>query len=253
MGVQWQGGGGETAAAMSAPTLSAADEAAELRAELEATKAELAATQRKLAAATGAPAPAKPVIDRGSPGWAERIPFHDPGWGEEGGRSFGMNRLRGVGARLKGITSQRDLIVPSTDRPELPQPTADEAQLERDFLKWGYCLVADAMSPEQVGVAAERLWDQASAEVAAGTPPPRVATAPPLRLTAPRDRCKGVVTGVHPGGASPGAGQTSQLVMSMVNKASLTLRARCRLPMVGPLTQSLVPSAGRRVPRRHRV
>ena len=158
---------------MSAPTLSAADEAAELRAELEATKAELAATQRKLAHATGEPAPAKPAIDRGSPGWAERIPFHDPGWGEEGGRSFGMNRLRGVGARLKGITSQRDLIVPSSERPELPQPTADEAQLERDFLKWGYCLVAEAMSREQVDVAAERLWDQASAEVAAGTPPPR--------------------------------------------------------------------------------
>ena len=83
-----------------------------------------------------------------------------------------MNRLRGVGARLKGITSQRDLIVPSSERPELPQPTADEAQLERDFLKWGYCLVAEAMSREQVDVAAERLWDQASAEVAAGTPPP---------------------------------------------------------------------------------
>ena len=142
---------------------------------------ELAATQRKLAHATGEPAPAKPAIDRGSPGWAERIPFHDPGWGEEGGRSFGMNRLRGVGARLKGITSQRDLIVPSSERPELPQPTADEAQLERDFLKWGYCLVAEAMSREQVDVAAERLWDQASAEVAAGTPPPPIATAPPDR------------------------------------------------------------------------
>ena len=122
---------------MSAPTLSAADEAAELRAELAATRAELRATQLRLATGTGAAAPAPPTIDRSSPGWTDRIPFHDPGYGDEGGRSFGMNRLRGVGARLKGITSDRDAVQPSTERPELPRPTTDEAQLERDFLKWG--------------------------------------------------------------------------------------------------------------------
>ena len=54
------------------------------------------------------------------------------------------------------------------------------------------------MSPKQVAVAADRLTDQAAAEVAAG-----------------------VSTGVHPGGASPGAGQTSQLVMNMVTKGEV--------------------------------
>ena len=61
-----------------------------------------------------------------------------------------------------------------------------------------YCLVKDAMSPEQVATAAARLQDQAAAEVAAG-----------------------VSTGVHPGGASPGAGRSSQLVMNMVTKGEV--------------------------------
>ena len=26
----------------------------------------------------------------------------------------------------------------------------DEAELEADFVRWGYCLVADAMTPDQV-------------------------------------------------------------------------------------------------------
>lgn len=122
---------------MSAPELSAVDEASELRAELAATRAELRAAQMQLAALNGTTPPTPQSIDRSSPGWTDRISFHDPGYGEEGGRSFGMNRLRGVGARLKGITSDRDAVQSSIERPELPKPTADEGQLQRDFLKWG--------------------------------------------------------------------------------------------------------------------
>ena len=46
----------------------------------------------------------------------------------------------------------------------LPVPSVDEAQLEADFIRWGYCLVKDAMSPEQVREQVERLVDQAAAE-----------------------------------------------------------------------------------------
>ena len=35
----------------------------------------------------------------------------------------------------------------------LPTPSADEAQLEADFIRWGYCLVADAMTPAQIKAA----------------------------------------------------------------------------------------------------
>jgi hypothetical protein len=40
------------------------------------------------AQATGATAAAPPSIDRAAPGWAARIPFHDPGYGgDRRGRS----------------------------------------------------------------------------------------------------------------------------------------------------------------------
>lgn len=71
------------------------------------------------------------------------------------------------GARLTGITKQRERIRPSTDFPELPTPTKDRAQLEADFVRWGYCLIVDAMSPEQVQAQVDRMLDQAEAERAA--------------------------------------------------------------------------------------
>jgi ectoine hydroxylase-related dioxygenase (phytanoyl-CoA dioxygenase family) len=41
------------------------------------------------------------------------------------------------------------------------------AELESDYMRWGYCLVKDAFSPSQLKAARERLLDQAAAEVAA--------------------------------------------------------------------------------------
>lgn len=72
------------------------------------------------------------------------------------------------GARLMGITRERERIRPSSDFPELPAPTADQAQLEADFMRWGYCVVADAMDQAQIALQTERLLDQAEAEKAAG-------------------------------------------------------------------------------------
>eukprot|EP01045_Picozoa_sp_COSAG04_P029675 COSAG04_NODE_4935_length_1818_cov_2.121582_3_plen_190_part_01 len=57
---------------------------------------------------------------------------------------------------------------PSSDFDYLPKPTTDMAQLEHDFVRWGYCIVADAMTPAQYGAVVDRLTDQAAAERAAG-------------------------------------------------------------------------------------
>ncbi len=38
------------------------------------------------------------------------------------------------------------------------------AQLEADFMKWGYCLIKDAMSQKQIRAQMDRLLDQATAE-----------------------------------------------------------------------------------------
>ena len=70
-------------------------------------------------------------------------------------------------AQLSGLSKERmkaGRIANSSDFDYLPRPSADEAQLEADFVRWGYCLVADAMSPSQVRAQVERLVAQAEAE-----------------------------------------------------------------------------------------
>lgn len=121
-----------------APTLTAADEIAELRAEVERLNARLAEYENN---------------DQAEPGeYPTEITYADQPMS---------------GARLGGITKERERIRPSTDFPELPVPTKDKAQLEADFMRWGYCLIADAMSPEQIQAQVDRMLDQAEAERAA--------------------------------------------------------------------------------------
>lgn len=52
--------------------------------------------------------------------------------------------------------------------PELPKPTTDMAKAKDDLEKFGYCLIKDAMTPEEVKAAKERLIEQAEAEAEAG-------------------------------------------------------------------------------------
>ncbi|MDE0038537.1 MAG: phytanoyl-CoA dioxygenase family protein [Gammaproteobacteria bacterium] len=69
--------------------------------------------------------------------------------------------------QLAGLSKERmkaGLIRNSSEFEYLPKPSSDEAQLEADFVRWGYCLVKDAMSPDQVQAQVDRLVDQAEAE-----------------------------------------------------------------------------------------
>ncbi len=69
--------------------------------------------------------------------------------------------------QLAGLSKERmkaGRIRNTSDIDYLPKPSADEAQLEADFVRWGYCLVKDAMSPEQVQAQVDRLTEQAEAE-----------------------------------------------------------------------------------------
>jgi ectoine hydroxylase-related dioxygenase (phytanoyl-CoA dioxygenase family) len=70
-------------------------------------------------------------------------------------------------AQLSGLSKERmkaGMIRDSSDFDYLPKPSADEAQLEADYIRWGYCLVKDAMSSDQVQAQIDRLVDQAAAE-----------------------------------------------------------------------------------------
>lgn len=126
-----------------APTLSAADEIAQLRAENERLK-KLLDQQGKLVM----PGPIGGL--RGSKIHYDKYPFS--------------------GARLGGITGKAlkaGTIKQTTDFPYLPQATTDMDQLEADFMRWGYCMVKDAISPAQIQAQLDRLLDQAEAERAA--------------------------------------------------------------------------------------
>ena len=69
--------------------------------------------------------------------------------------------------QLNGIARQRQedgLIRNSDEFDYLPKPRSAQADLEADFVRWGYCLVKDAMSREQIQAQVDRMKEQAEAE-----------------------------------------------------------------------------------------
>ena len=78
--------------------------------------------------------------------------------------SLSAGRLLKQLAGLSKARMKAGLIRNSSEFEYLPRPSDDEAQLEADFVRWGYCLVKDAMSPEQVRAQVDRLVEQAEAE-----------------------------------------------------------------------------------------
>ena len=51
---------------------------------------------------------------------------------------------------------------------DLPQPSKDLEQLRRDFVKWGYCKIEDALSADQVATIRDRVLEQSEGERLAG-------------------------------------------------------------------------------------
>lgn len=87
--------------------------------------------------------------------------------------SDGQSHTSSIGAgkllkQLTGISKERmkaGRIRNSSELDYLPRPSEDEAQLEADFVRWGYCLVKDALSEAQIQRQLDRLIDQAEAEL----------------------------------------------------------------------------------------
>ena len=69
--------------------------------------------------------------------------------------------------QLSGVAKQRmkDGQIPnSLDFDYLPKASEDPQQLEADFVRWGYCVVKDALTPDQVKAQVDRLVEQAEIE-----------------------------------------------------------------------------------------
>lgn len=143
-----------SSASGSLPT--SADQAADL-ARLRAENARLRAELAELRAGRGN----APATDSWQAAMRGGIPYSD-------GKSAASARSAGrLLKQLAGLAKERlnaGRIRNSSDFDQLPKPTADEAQLEADFVRWGYCLVADAMNPAQVQAQLVRLQEQAAAE-----------------------------------------------------------------------------------------
>ena len=133
-----------------------ADESADL-ARLRAENARLRAELAELRVGRGN----APAADSWEAAVRGGIPYSD-------GKSSASARSAGrLLKQLTGLAKERldtGRIRNSSDIDCLPKPTADEAQLEADFVRWGYCLVADAMTPTQVQAQLARLQEQAAAE-----------------------------------------------------------------------------------------
>ena len=57
---------------------------------------------------------------------------------------------------------------PHWQNTDLPIPTKDIKRLRSDMLNWGYCMIEDALSAEQVSIIRQRVLDQAAGEKLAG-------------------------------------------------------------------------------------
>ncbi|AMK19577.1 MULTISPECIES: phytanoyl-CoA dioxygenase family protein [Sphingobium] len=66
--------------------------------------------------------------------------------------------------RLAGVRSQTYM----DGSPEFPKLTGDWAKGREDLKKFGYCLIKDVLSPDQLATVRQRLVDQAAAEEEAG-------------------------------------------------------------------------------------
>ena len=137
------------------PAVADADDAlARLREENARLRQELAQLRAFAKETTAADAGWEPEMRRGI-GYAD---------GRSPTSSLSAGRLL---KQLAGISKERmktGRVRNSRDFDYLPKETTDEARLEADFVRWGYCVVKDAMSPRQVAAQLERLSDQAAAE-----------------------------------------------------------------------------------------
>uniref|UniRef100_A0A7S0FZQ7 Phytanoyl-CoA dioxygenase family protein n=1 Tax=Pyrodinium bahamense TaxID=73915 RepID=A0A7S0FZQ7_9DINO len=134
-------------------------------------------------------------------------------------RDFSMSKANRNSSVQWGAVIQHylDKVSPSTDFSDLPKPSTDLEVLQCDFMRWGYCLVADALSPEELAAATERLLDQAEAERAA-----RVAQ-----------------MGSHDANGVPWAG-SRQLVSNLASKGRIFRQIAAFETRGGPLIEQLM-------------
>ncbi|MFT3855304.1 MAG: phytanoyl-CoA dioxygenase family protein [Ilumatobacteraceae bacterium] len=127
------------------------------------------------------------------------------------------DRVLGTGTHRRAVVNPDRRRGDAPAKPALPALTDDLEQARRDLDRWGYCLLAGALSPEQVARTKHRLMEQAAAEAREG-----VAT---------------FDTGAHPSKAEGHC--VNQRMSSLINKGA-EFQEIALHPRVGALLEHLL-------------
>lgn len=120
---------------------------------------------------------------------------------------------------------------------ELPQPAKDIDRLRADLVRWGYCLVEDALSQEQVERVRTRVLEQAEGERLAGIAQ-RTPSGQNINCCVNKGRCFELLIEQHPS-AMQGGALVEQLVTEALGPTWISTSMIAALALKGGVPQAL--------------
>ena len=125
---------------------------------------------------------------------------------------------------------------------ELPRPTKEIEVLRRDMKMWGYCMIADALSGEQIAILRERVLAQAEGERLAGIAQ-RTPSGQNINCCINKGRCFELFIEQHPDIAQGGP-LAEQLVTEALGKGWICTSLIASISLKGGVPQALHQDQG---------
>ncbi|MEM7092748.1 MAG: phytanoyl-CoA dioxygenase family protein [Actinomycetota bacterium] len=120
---------------------------------------------------------------------------------------------------------------------ELPQATKDIEQLRCDLIEWGYCMIEDALAPDQVEVIRTRVVDQAEGERRAGIAQ-KTPSGQNINCCVNKGRCFELFIEQHPD-AMQGGPLVEQLVTEALGRGWICTSLIAAISLRGGVPQAL--------------
>lgn len=124
----------------------------------------------------------------------------------------------------------------------LPRPTKDIERLRRDLLEWGYCMVEEALSTEQIRVIRERVLEQAEGERLAGIAQ-KTPSGQNVNCCVNKGRCFELLIEQHPS-AMQGGPLVEQLVTEALGSGWICTSLIAAISLEGGVPQALHQDQG---------
>ena len=120
---------------------------------------------------------------------------------------------------------------------DLPQPSTDIDRLRSDMVRWGYCKVESALSPEQVAVVRDRVLAQAEGERLAGIAQ-KTPSGQNINCCVNKGRCFELLIEQHPD-AMQGGPLVEQLVTEALGHGWISTSMIAAISLKGGVPQAL--------------